>query len=245
MVRSVVTPMAVTETPPIFRMLNLLKADYLVSRRLAFRAEIMLRDVPFTQHPDDPGRYVDTLDYSLYGEPTAMLILAQRAALDVLDKLAVAVNDHLGIGDTPSKVSFRAFWTTKQGDLRPEWGPYGVARKGILSLAELALDMSANGMYARSQVLRNAGTHRFVLVYLGSQPIIGTGAVVPFTIDDALASAKRALSVARSAYLYVVALVDTIEHAKATGHTFPVSLVDQVKHFGPIAASGEALVEAD
>ena len=245
MVRHVRTPMAVTDVPQIFRMLNLLKADFLVARRLAFRAQIMLHEVPFAQHPDDPGRYVDTLDYAAYGEPTSMLVLAQRSALDVLDKLAVAMNDHLGIEDDPSKIYFRKFWTTKDGDLRPEWAAYDAARMGFLSLAELAVDISTNGLYAQSQDLRNIGTHRFVLVHHGWQSIAATGAVVPFTIDDVLASAKRALSVARSAYLYVVATIDTIEHNNATGPTLPMTLPDQIKHHGSIDEPDESLIDTD
>ena len=36
--------------------------------------------------------------------------MAHRAALDVLDKTAVAVNEHFAVGDRPDKVNFRTFW---------------------------------------------------------------------------------------------------------------------------------------
>lgn len=119
MISSVVTPVEIVDAPAIFRMLNLLKADYLVARRLAFNAERMLDEAPYGQHHDDPGRYIDTLDHALYGEPAGMLILAQRSALDTLDKIAVAVNDHLNLGDDPRKVNFRDFWTTKKAQSYP------------------------------------------------------------------------------------------------------------------------------
>jgi hypothetical protein len=228
MIASVVTPVATADAPGIFRMLNLLKADYLVARRLAFEAERMVGEAPYGQHHDDPGRYVDTLDYAMYGEPAGMLILAQRSALDTLDKIAVAVNEHLQLGDDPKKINFRDFWTArKQDQIRPELLAYDTI--AFLALAEFALDMSKDGLYARAQDLRNAGTHRFALVHLGWREITQSDALVPFTVEEVVEATRHALSLARSAFLYVVATLDMIESRKGQGITLPVMLPDQRK----------------
>jgi tetratricopeptide (TPR) repeat protein len=228
MISSVVTPVETVEAPAIFRMLNLLKADYLVARRLAFNAERMLDEAPYGQHHDDPGRYVNTLDYALYGEPAGMLILAQRSALDTLDKLAVAVNDYLDLGDDPRKVNFREFWTTKKHDqIRPELLSYDTI--AFLALAEFALDMAKDGLYVQAQDLRNAGTHRFALVHLGWRDIPQTEALVPLAVEQVVEATRHALSLARSAFLYVVATIDMIEGRKGQGITLPLLLQDQRK----------------
>ncbi|SEE52200.1 LA2681 family HEPN domain-containing protein [Jiangella alba] len=145
-------------TPPILGAMNVLKSDFLVSRRLAFEAVEEVEAGP-EQSPDDSGSYIETLDYSMYGIEYSKLVLAQRSALDVLDKTAVVANEHFSVGDIPKKVAFRGFWTTKTGQMREPLvkGP-GRALPN-LALAELASDMEANGMYAASQALRNAGTH--------------------------------------------------------------------------------------
>lgn len=225
MIASVVTPMQTAEVPAIFRMLNLLKADYLVARRLAFRAEQMLEQAPYGQHIDDPGRYIDALDYAQYGEPAAMLILAQRSALDTLDKIAVAVNDHLAIGDDPKKINFRDFWTKKSDRIRRELLAFDTI--AFLALAELALDLAKGGLYSQAQNLRNAGTHRFALVHLGWRDIQPTDALAPFSVEEVMGATRHSLSVARSAFLYVVASLDMIESRKGQGPTLPMMLPNQ------------------
>lgn len=228
MITGVVTSVETADVPAIFRMLNLIKAEYLTARRLAYRAEQMLEEAPYEQHADDPGRYVNTLDYALYGEATAMVFLAQRSALDTLDKIAVAVNEHLGLGDSPRKINFREFWTTKnRGQIRPELLTHDTV--AFLALAELALDLGKDGLYIQAQDLRHAATHRFPLAHLGWQDITGTEAVVPITVEQAMEATRHALSIARSVYLYVVATLEVIESQKPSAVTVPMRLPDQHK----------------
>jgi tetratricopeptide (TPR) repeat protein len=95
------------DVPGVFGALNVLKAEFLVARRLAFRGAEMHAESPGRQHPDDSGLYTDTLDGAIYGQAPAMLLLAQRSALDVLDKIAVTANEHFKSGLPPSKVEYR------------------------------------------------------------------------------------------------------------------------------------------
>ena len=53
---------------------------------------------------------VDTLDYARYGIKQSLLVLAQKAAVDVLDKVAAAANVDLKIGGDPQAVSFGTCW---------------------------------------------------------------------------------------------------------------------------------------
>ena len=118
---------------------------------------------PGRQHPGDPGLYTDTLDGALYGEPPALLLLAQRSALDVLDKIAVTANEHFSTGLSPSRVEYSRYWRDPQtGQPRPQLGPGDEGQRCLLALAELAGDLTADGMYPSARLLRNAGTHRLV-----------------------------------------------------------------------------------
>lgn len=71
----------------------------------------------------------------------------------------------------------------------------------------------------QAQELRHAATHRFPLAHLGRQDIAGTEALVPITVHRAIKATRHALSIARSAFLYVVATLDVLESRKheATG----------------------------
>lgn len=94
------------KVPAIFAMFNVMKSDYLVARKLLFEGMVGCG----SQNPDT-GLYIDTLDNAVYGESQSKLILSQRAALDILDKIAVAINDLLSIGENPNQITFATFWS--------------------------------------------------------------------------------------------------------------------------------------
>lgn len=212
--RSVVVTSHSDRTPPIFDILNVLKADYLVARRLAFEAVTMLEDTAggWEQHPCDPGVYAETLNYTVPGEASSKLVLAHRAALDVLDKTAVAVNEHLLVGDDPTKVMFRRFWFEKDGkQLRSALLAFDGLQMAVLSMAELALDMQSRGIYGHAQEVRNAGTHRFVLLHHGIRELDTTVTTKTLTVEAMVMTVLEALTVARAAYLYLVAMMEAHE----------------------------------
>ena len=198
------------QVPDVFGALNVLKAEFLVARRLAFQGQRMHADAPGRQHPGDPGLYTDTLDGALYGEPPALLLLAQRSALDVLDKIAVTANEHFSTGLSPSRVEYSRDWRDPQtGQPRPQLGPGDQGLRCLLALAELAGDLTGDSMYPSARLLRNAGTHRLVHATT-SEPTGPTQDTFSTVNMPELQSATiEALQVARAAYLYFVDLIDS------------------------------------
>lgn len=195
--------------PRIFAALNVLKAEYLVARRLAFRGMNMIEESAPLQHPEDTGSYADTADGSYYGEGPALLLLAQRSVLDVLDKIAVAANEHFGCGLTPSRVKFGEFWRDpKTGQQRPTLPANDLGRLHVLALAQLADDYE-NGMYTQAKLLRNSGTHRLVHVTynLPTGPTKETFSSVD--ADELQTATIAALWVTRAAFMYFVDLLDS------------------------------------
>ena len=67
-------------------MFNVMKADFLTARLLAYRA--LYGETP------DSGTYADTLDYAQYGTSQSLLTIAQRTCIDVLDKIALATSEY-------------------------------------------------------------------------------------------------------------------------------------------------------
>ncbi|MBT1669653.1 hypothetical protein KK092_09690 [Curtobacterium flaccumfaciens pv. flaccumfaciens] len=205
--------------PAIFTSVNVLKAEYLVSRRLAFSGEERVVATPFGQPADDPGLYIDTLDMSVYGEASSSLVLAQRSTLDLLDKVAVAVNEHFGIGDDSNAVTFRSFWTKGNPPTLRERLPQDTATwtPAVLSLAELALDAQDGGTYASAQALRHAGTHRLVNLSWDAPDQEPTGAHVRIGALELVGATHASLAVARAAFLYLLDLVADDEEQSADG----------------------------
>jgi hypothetical protein len=197
--------------PPILAEMNVLKSDFLVSRRLAFDGISQVTEGP-EQKDDDTGYYVETLDYSLYGTQYSKLLLAQRSALDVLDKTAVVVNEYLNVGDRPDRVSFRKFWTRNDGSVRESLIKSPARALPAFALSELAFDMDKDGLYAASQALRNAGTHRIAHAAFLDATGVTVDSRSRIHLSDLIESTILALQVTRSAFLYIIDLVATWNH---------------------------------
>lgn len=188
--------------PPVFAMFNVLKADYILARDLAWRA------LDESVWPTT-GRFADTLDYADYGPDASALVLSHRTALDLLDKVAVTANHYFEIGRRPNKVYFGNLWRggpDKTTGLCP-----------LLSVVETAIRTGANALYGLVELaddydneagilrpqknLRNAGTHRFVVLHGLGDPANSrqTPEVEHHHREQFAQEVLRALRVARSA----------------------------------------------
>lgn len=186
--------------PPIFAMFNQIKADFILARDLAWRS----RDE--AGWPTS-GNFDDTLDYAVYGPATSALILAHRTAIDLLDKVAAAANHYFELGLEPHQIFFGKIWRLRSKEsgnsLTPE--VESIVRDGVhalYGLVELADDYEArSGILRPLKNLRNAGTHRFVVLHdLGDITQCREAAEVEHhDFDGFAATALAALRVARSA----------------------------------------------
>lgn len=193
--------------PPLFAMFNSIKAGYLAVRRLAYRA-ISCRE-------RQTGRYSDTLDYALYGTDVASLLLAQRAAIDVLDQIAVALNEYLSVGLSADKVTMRTIWGEDKNNV--EWRPaiaaeIAAGNTAVVALGELAGDLSAG--FLRSKLdARHASTHRFTVLHDEQMASWRESQAIEHRdysgfVDEAIETLKAV----RAAILYFVEIVVLREH---------------------------------
>lgn len=204
--------------PPVFAMFNLLKSDFILARDLAWRA--LDENVwPST------GRFADTLDYANYGPGPSALILAHRTALDLLDKVAVTANHYFEFGQAPDKVYFGKLWRgspDKATGVRPLAERVEKAIRGgasaLYGLVELAEDYDSSAGILRSQKdLRNAGTHRFVVLHDLGDPTHSRQApeIEHHRMDIFTQEALRALRVARSAIQMLALAISQHERGMA------------------------------
>ncbi len=188
--------------PPVFAMFNVLKSDFILARDLVWR---VINDSAWPT----TGRFADTLDYATYGADASALILAHRTALDLLDKVAVTANHHFQLGQQPDKVYFGKLWRQKP-DKRTGMRPLAktvdtTIRTGVSALyglVELADDYDNEAGILRPQKdLRNAGTHRFVILHDLGNPAGSRQApeVEHHQREHFTQEVLRALRVARSA----------------------------------------------
>jgi tetratricopeptide (TPR) repeat protein len=225
--------------PPIFAMFNVMKADYLVARELLFQGFQDL-DGRGAAAPDS-GLYFDTLDYALYGVTPSRLVLAQRAALDLLDKIAVALNEHLAVGLKAQEVTFHKFWRLKPNE--PTWRPaLAEAIRGgnnaLIALSEIAADLtdgsqdgSLPGLLHAEKRTRHAGTHRFVVVHdfmMGdSRP---SEAIEHLPLETFRETVLRTVRLARAALLHFLETIGYSECAKPRDGKFVGEMLVRPHH---------------
>lgn len=197
--------------PPLFAMLNILKSDFLVARHLTYQA--LSCPMP------ESGLYFDTLDYATYGVVPSMLCLAQRACLDLLDKLAVAATEFFGI--IARKVYFWNRWFTDRKKGQPlSWHPQlrdeiHRGNTAVVAMAELSLDLSEGGGLHLMKDFRNSSTHKFTVLHdLGSEPGRESKYVKHCAVDQFKLHLLESLQLARAAVLYFVEIVAIAEAIK-------------------------------
>lgn len=212
-IRHIIEPIGENgRVPPMFAMFNTLKSDFLLARYLAFAAE--------THAVQESGVYHDTLDYARYGVSVSLLTGALRVCMDLLDKMAVAVSDYLGIPGRSQKIYFRTRWFQKREPHEvPAWQPPidAVIRSGnyaVIALAEVSSDLGKYGYLKPKSAWRNTATHRFAVLH---DPLMGDFRRSTYVDHCMLRDFQRELSeglqLARSALLYFVEMI-AIEEAK-------------------------------
>jgi tetratricopeptide (TPR) repeat protein len=211
--------------PALFAMLNVMKSDFLAARYLAHQA--LSGTFP------ESGLYSDTLDYAIYGVAQSMLSLAQRACIDVLDKVAVATTDYFAIPGSPRTVYFANRWfaDSQRGQplswhasLRPHIDKGNTA---IIALTEISLDVGEGGALHRKKSLRHSSTHRFTVLHdLGCNPSRESVHVEHCEISDFKTHLIESLQLARAAVLYFVEMVSIAESSNASspGKTVPINV---------------------
>ncbi len=193
--------------PPIYAMFNTLKAEFILARDLIWRTS-QAADWPST------GRFADTLDFAKYGPDASAVVLAQRSALDILDKVGVTANYYFELGLDASSLHFDRMWRVKRSK---KGVPRAVSPRtkevieggvrALYGLVELADDyFSEKGILRSQKDLRNTGTHRFIVLHDICEPADCRHAegIEHQSYNSFYCESLRALRVARSAIQMLV-----------------------------------------
>ncbi len=212
--------------PEVFAMVNVLKSDYILARQIFFHA--------CNDHFNETANYNDTLDYASYGVNQSALALAQRSALDILDKIAVASLSYLSVrGAKDASMKNAWFKKPEKGQKTREFDPV-VANEiengntALLALTEISRDLSnKQGFLSIKQSSRNSSTHRFTVLHdMGLSGGKGTsGCVEHFDLEEFTRESLHTLKLTRAAVVYFVQMVLIRERRiseKTDGVTVPL-----------------------
>jgi len=198
--------------PPIYAMFNTLKSEYLAARYLTYKA--------LKTNLQDSGFYSDTLDYANYGIDTSLLVLAQKSCIDILDKIAIATSEYFDLPGDKRSIDFYNRWYIKDKHGINDWedkikteidrGNYA-----LIALSELSEDFSEDGFLQVKKSLRNASTHRFVILHEGSVDNVRQSKYIEhYDQNDFSNELVTTLQVVRSALFYFVEMISINEYQK-------------------------------
>jgi tetratricopeptide (TPR) repeat protein len=226
-IHSLVEPISTEHgVPPLFAMFNVMKADFLAARMLAYQA--LETRVP------DTGLYADTLDYAVYGITPSVLSLAQRVCIDVLDKVAVAATEYFEIPSSKRAVGFLGRWFDPKRGPTLTWHPaFAQAAKAgnsaVIALGEMSLDIANGGAFSAKREYRHSSTHRFTVLHdTGCDLSRKSAAVEHCSIQEFGNQLIESLQLARAALMYFVEMVSLGERGreKQSGLRVPLFVPD-------------------
>ena len=233
-------------TPPLFTMFNVLKAEFLAARYLAFVA--LEGSLP------ESGKYTDSLDYARYGIQPSMLTVAQKACLDLLDKVAVAASEYLELPGDPSHIHFGSRWFERRKAGEPaRWqaqveAEIASGNTALIAISEVAGDIEAGGFLEKKKALRHASTHRFTVLHdLDASASRKSKYIEHHSFDAFVDELIETLRLTRAVLLYFVEMVTIREHRSHTDGAvrMPIFLPDHDWVRGEDGATADSDDRAD
>ena len=202
----------------------MLKAEFLAARYLAF--------VALEDSLPESGKYTDSLDYARYGIQSSMLTVAQKACLDLLDKVAVAASEYLDLPGDPSHIYFGTRWFERSRAGEPIRWQSQVQTEivsgntALIAISEVAGDIEAGGFLEKKRALRHASTHRFTVLHdLGASAGRESKYIEHYGMDAFVDELVETLRLTRAVLLYFVKMVMIREHRSHTDGALRMPLV--------------------
>jgi len=140
--------------------INQIKEDFTVARLLLVQSQFQRKDF---NRISKRTLLVYSLDYSMFNIYIGLLKSAFKEAYNILDKIAVFINDYYKIGMNPTKIHFHRsnFWQ-RENKIKKEY--FDSRNISLYALYDIFLDFK-NGYYQKIKDIRNALTHRRLVIY--------------------------------------------------------------------------------
>lgn len=199
--------------------INQIKEDYAVARLLFVQSQYKREDF---DNISKRTTFVYSLDYSQFNLYIGLLKSSFKEAYNILDKIAVFINDYYELNFPEEDVYFTSVKNRKKSQPISIWEENKIIRNEILqsknislyALYDIFIDFQS-GKYREIQKIRNALTHRKLVIFDAtstdknkeySNDSIGYYTMLDKTID--------VMRLAKSAIVYLVNFVNMEENRK-------------------------------
>lgn len=190
--------------------INQIKEDYSVARLLLVQSQFKREDF---NNISRRTTFVNTLDYSQFNLYFGLLKSAFKEAYNILDKIAVFINDYYKLGLPEDKIYFTSIWYCNNcKKIREEI----LKSKNIslYALYDIYQDFKADH-YKNIQNIRNASTHRKLVIFDSILTDLDKkGDKHNIDYDTMLSETINLLKLTKSAIIYLINFVNIEEGKK-------------------------------
>jgi hypothetical protein len=202
--------------------INQIKEDYAVARLLLVQSQFKRNDF---DNISQRTTLVNCLDYSQFNLYIGLLKSSFKEAYNILDKIAVFINEYCNLGLPEGRIYFTTIWQKKE-IIRDEI--LKTKNISLYALYDINQDFRSNH-YKKIQDIRNALTHRRLVIFdsmlrtdwdkKDDKYNIGSDTMLDKTIE--------LLQLTKSAIIYLINFVNNEEKKKRNnGHVVPYIYAD-------------------
>ncbi|MGL6184787.1 MAG: LA2681 family HEPN domain-containing protein [Clostridium chrysemydis] len=186
--------------------LNEIKQNYVAARFLIIQSQYKDDDLSFV---DNRLSMVNTLNYIENNIYIQLLKFAYKNMFDILDKIAIFINEYLSLGKSEKHIDFNRIWASKNNKNKINELILKSNNINLNALFSLSVDLK-NGELKYLNDIRNALTHRFLNIKLFKNEDLEE-----LDEEELLSYTIQISQIVRSAIIYLLAFVDDVESIKS------------------------------
>jgi hypothetical protein len=202
--------------------INQIKEDYATARLLLVQSQYKRQDLDSISIRTT---FANTLDYSQFNLYNGLLKSAFKEAYNILDKIAVFINDYYKLGLAEERIYFTSIWYCNYCKKIKE-EILSSKNISLYALYDIYLDFKS-GHYEKIKTIRDALVHRRLVIF-DSMPPHRDKKDDKYNIgyDEMLRETNNLLRLAKSTIVYLINFVNIEENKKRKGGVIAPVYVD-------------------
>jgi len=202
--------------------INQIKEDYAIARLLLVQSQYKRQDFDSISKRTS---FANTMDYSQFNLYNGLLKSAFKEAYNILDKIAVFINDYYKLGIVEEKIYFTSIWYCNYCKKMSDDILHS-KNISLYALYDIYQDFKS-GYYKKIKDIRNSLVHRRLVIF-DSMPTHQNKKDDKHNVgyNEMLRETNNLLRLTKSAIIYLINFVNIEENKKRTGGTIAPIFVD-------------------
>lgn len=209
MITSVDTPIQESSYIKLSSFLNEIKQNFVTARFLLFEGYFEDRQLDYV---DQNVAIVNTLNYVENNVHIQLLKFAFKNMYDILDKIAIFINEYLQMGKNEKRVDFNNVWYENGDKSKQKIHKRIMETKNfdINALFNISLDLSNCIEYKELREIRHTLTHRYLNIYW-----MGEDSIENMSKEYLLENTIKITKVVKNSIIYLMSFIYTEEEKKS------------------------------